>query len=161
MLLHSRAAFHTVRHLTLSAARPTSAAAATPSRRILLSNPSTSSSILRNPTLQRRTMASAVAKRLAGKTVVITGASSGIGRATAFELARTAPQQGLRLILTARRHDELAKIAAEIAKEVGDGEGAVQVLPVQLDIADPAAVRAFVPALPQEWRDINVLVNNA
>lgn len=104
-------------------------------------------------------MASAVAKRLAGKTAVITGASSGIGRATALELARTAaPAGGLRLILTARRVDVLREVADEITKEAGAG---VQVLPVQLDIADPDAVRAFVPGLPAEWRDIDILVNNA
>ena len=101
----------------------------------------------------------AAAQRLAGKTVVITGASSGIGRSTALEFARTAGAgSGLRLVLTARRVAELEKLAAEIKAEVGDG---VAVLPVRLDVSDPAAVRAFVPSLPQEFRDIDVLVNNA
>jgi 3-hydroxy acid dehydrogenase/malonic semialdehyde reductase len=100
---------------------------------------------------------SAAAKRLAGKTVLITGASSGIGRATALEFARTSPQS-LRLILTARRADVLAQVAADIKAEVGDG---VQVLPVELDVSDPEAVRSFVPNLPEAWRDIHVLVNNA
>lgn len=102
-------------------------------------------------------MSSAVAKRLEGKTIVITGASSGIGRSTAFEFARTAPKN-LKLILTARRIDTLKEIAAEIAKEVGDG---VKVLPVKLDVSNPNEVRNFVPSLPDEWKDINVLVNNA
>lgn len=105
-----------------------------------------------------RTMASAAGKRLEGKTVLITGASSGIGKATAFEFARTAPNAGLKLILTARRIDTLQQIAADIAKETSDG---VKVLPVQLDVSDPAAVRGFVPGLPAEFRDIHVLVNNA
>ena len=87
-------------------------------------------------------MASAAAKRLAGKTVLITGASSGIGRSTAQEFARTSPND-LRLILTARRVDELEQLAKEIADEVGAG---VKVLPVKLDISDPAAVRTFVHA---------------
>jgi 3-hydroxy acid dehydrogenase/malonic semialdehyde reductase len=100
---------------------------------------------------------SAAAKRLAGKTVLITGASSGIGRATALEFARTSPQS-LRLILTARRADVLAQVAADIKAEVGDG---VQILPVELDVSDPEAVRSFVPNLPEAWRDIHVLVNNA
>lgn len=106
-----------------------------------------------------RTMASsaAAAKRLEGKTIVITGASSGIGRSTAFEFARTAPQN-LKLVLTARRVDTLRQIAADITKEVGDG---VKVLPVQLDVSNPEAVRGFVPGLPEEFRDIDVLVNNA
>lgn len=105
-----------------------------------------------------RTMASAAAKRLEGKTVLITGASSGIGRSTAFEFARTAPSNGLKLVLTARRIETLQQIAADIAKETNGG---VKVLPVQLDVSDPAAVRAFVPGLPAEFSDIHVLVNNA
>lgn len=100
----------------------------------------------------------AAAKRLEGKTILITGASSGIGRSCAFEFARTAPQHNLRLILTARRIDSLKQVAAEIAKEVGGG---VSVLPVQLDVRDTRAVKEFVPGLPEEWRDIHVLVNNA
>lgn len=103
-------------------------------------------------------MSSAVAKRLAGKTIVITGASSGIGRSTAFEFARTAPNHGLKLILTARRVDALEQIAKEIRQEVGEG---VQVLPVKLDVSQPEEVRGFVGNLPEEWRDIHVLVNNA
>lgn len=102
-------------------------------------------------------MATAASKRLAGKTIVITGASSGIGRSTALEFARTSPKD-LRLILTARRDDVLRELAEEIKAEVGDG---VKVLSVKLDVSDPAAVRGFVPSLPEEWRDINVLVNNA
>ena len=102
-------------------------------------------------------MASAMSKRLEGKTVVVTGASSGIGKSTAFEFARTAPKN-LRLILTARRVDTLKEIAADITKEVGDG---VKVLPVKLDVSKPDEVRGFVQGLPEEWRDIHVLVNNA
>ncbi|KAH8880615.1 NAD(P)-binding protein [Thozetella sp. PMI_491] len=102
-------------------------------------------------------MSSAVAKRLEGKTIVVTGASSGIGRSTAFEFARTAPKN-LKLVLTARRIDTLKQIAEEIRKEVGDG---VKVLPFQLDVSNPDEVRSFVQNLPEEFRDINVLVNNA
>lgn len=102
-------------------------------------------------------MSSAVAKRLKGKTVVITGASSGIGRSTAFEFARTAPKN-LKLVLTARRIDTLKQIAADIVAEVGEG---VRVLPVQLDVSNPEEVKTFVGKLPEEFGDINVLVNNA
>lgn len=102
-------------------------------------------------------MASAAAKRLQGKTVLITGASSGIGRSTAFEFARTSPND-LKLILAARRVDSLKSIAADIAKEVGDG---VKVLPVQLDVSDPDEVRGFVDKLPTEFKEVDVLVNNA
>ncbi|KAI0131989.1 hypothetical protein BJ170DRAFT_577376 [Xylariales sp. AK1849] len=102
-------------------------------------------------------MASAVAKRLSGKTIVITGASSGIGRSTAFEFARTSPRD-LRLILTARRIDTLKEIAADITKEVGEG---VKILPVQLDVSKPEEVRGFAGGLPEEWKNIDILVNNA
>jgi len=102
-------------------------------------------------------MASAVSKRLEGKTVVITGASSGIGRSTAFEFARTAPKN-LKIILVARRVDALNQIAEDIKKEVGDG---VKVLPVQLDQSVSQQVKNFVPNLPAEFKDIDILVNNA
>jgi 3-hydroxy acid dehydrogenase/malonic semialdehyde reductase len=102
-------------------------------------------------------MSSAMAKRLEGKTVLVTGASSGIGRSCVQEFARTSPTN-LKLILTARRMDKLKQIAADINQEVGDG---VKVLPVELDISQPDQVRSFVDKLPAEFRDIDVLVNNA
>ncbi|KAI3549653.1 short chain dehydrogenase [Colletotrichum filicis] len=100
---------------------------------------------------------SAAAKRLEGKTVLITGASSGIGKSTAFEYARTAPKN-LKLILTARRIDTLKEVAAEIQKEVGSG---VKIHPVKLDVSNPEEVRQLVPNLPEEFKDIQILVNNA
>ncbi|WPB03032.1 uncharacterized protein RHO25_007668 [Cercospora beticola] len=102
-------------------------------------------------------MATAMGKRLEGKTIVITGASSGIGKATAQEFARTSPKN-LKIVLTARRVDALKQLAADINKEVGDG---VKVLPVQLDVSKPEEVKQFIPNLPQEFQDIDVLVNNA
>jgi 3-hydroxy acid dehydrogenase / malonic semialdehyde reductase len=101
---------------------------------------------------------SAAAKRLAGKTILITGASSGIGRSTALEFARTAPANDLRLIVTARSESALVELKDQITKEIGDG---VKVLPVKLDVSDPGAVKGFVGKLPEDWRDIHVLVNNA
>lgn len=99
----------------------------------------------------------AMGKRLSGKTIVITGASSGIGKSIAQEFARTSPQS-LKLILTARRLDTLKQVAQDIEKEVGEG---VKVLPVKLDVSKPEEVKNFVPNLPQEWQDIDTLVNNA
>ncbi|KJX96513.1 oxidoreductase like protein [Zymoseptoria brevis] len=104
-----------------------------------------------------RTMSTAMAKRLEGKTIVVTGASSGIGRSTAIEFARTSPSN-LKLVLTARRIDALKQIAEEITKELGSG---VKVLPVQLDVSQPDQVRSFVENLPKEFQNIDVLVNNA
>lgn len=111
------------------------------------------------PFVFRRSMAfSAAANRLAGKTILITGASSGIGRSTALEFARTNPKGGLRLIITARRIDILNELATEIEEKFGDG---VKVLPIPLDVSNPNEVRGFVEQLPEDWRDIHILVNNA
>lgn len=100
---------------------------------------------------------SAMSKRLEGKTVLVTGASSGIGRSIAQEFARTSPNN-LKIILTARRIDTLKEVASEIEKEVGAG---VKVLPVKLDISNPKEVAALIPSLPTEFQDIDILVNNA
>ncbi|KAL5601349.1 uncharacterized protein BROUX77_005598 [Berkeleyomyces rouxiae] len=99
----------------------------------------------------------AAAKRIEGKTILVTGASSGIGKSTALEFARNAPNN-LKLILAARRIETLHELAAQIKSEVGDG---IKVLSVKLDVSDPAEVRGFVPSLPEEFKDIDVLVNNA
>jgi len=101
-------------------------------------------------------MSSKQAERLKGKTIVITGASSGIGKATAIEFARTQPTD-LKLILTARREDALR----ELAREIGGFAKGVKVLPVKLDVSVPEEVDAFVGNLPEEFKDINILVNNA
>lgn len=100
---------------------------------------------------------SAMSKRLEGKTVLVTGASSGIGRSVAQEFARTSPSN-LKLILTARRIDTLKEVAAAITQEVGNG---VRVLPVKLDVSKPDEVANLIPNLPAEFQDIDILVNNA
>lgn len=74
-----------------------------------------------------------------------------------MEFARTSPKS-LKLILTARRIDTLKEIAEEIKNEVGTG---VQVLPIKLDVRNPEEVRGFVDSLPAEFKDIDVLINNA
>lgn len=102
-------------------------------------------------------MATAMGKRLEGKTIVVTGASSGIGKSTAIEFARTAPKN-LKLVLTARRIDTLKEVAEEIKGEVGDG---VKVLPYQLDVSNPEEINKFVGSLPAEFQEIDILVNNA
>jgi len=74
-----------------------------------------------------------------------------------MEFARTSPKS-LKLILTARRIDTLKQIAEEITKEAGMG---VQVLPIQLDVSKPDQVRGFVDSLPADFKEIDVLINNA
>lgn len=101
-------------------------------------------------------MSSSMSKRLAGKTILITGASSGIGKATAIEFAKTQPDD-LKLILTARREDALK----EVKKEIEGFAKGVKVLTVKLDVSKVAEIEGFVGGLGEEWRDVDVLVNNA
>ena len=88
---------------------------------------------------------------LRGKTVVITGASSGIGRSCARSFAAA----GCRLILAARRQDRLDQLAAEV-RETG-----TDVLTATVDVRDRAAVEGWIGGLPVGWRDVDVLINNA
>jgi 3-hydroxy acid dehydrogenase / malonic semialdehyde reductase len=102
-------------------------------------------------------MSSVMAKRLEGKTILVTGASSGIGQSVAKEFARTSPKS-LKIILTARRVEKLKEVAAQINEEAGDG---VKVIAVQLDVSKPEEVRNFHSKLPDDFKEIDVLVNNA
>ncbi|MET9689640.1 SDR family oxidoreductase [Streptomyces sp. NPDC006514] len=85
------------------------------------------------------------------KVVAITGASSGIGEATARRLAA----DGHRLLLGARRGDRLAALSREI-NEAG-GTAAFQ----RLDVTDAADVQAFVAAAREHYGRLDVMVNNA
>jgi len=91
-------------------------------------------------------------KSLASKIVLITGASSGIGRATAFAFAGL----GARLLLCARRLDLLLELETQLM-----AAGAAGVLLFQLDVRDRGRVEDAVAGLPADWVDIEVLVNNA
>jgi len=90
--------------------------------------------------------------KLAGKIVLITGASAGIGAATALAFAA----EGARLLLAARRTDKLTEVAAKAMEE-----GAEAVFTFALDVCDRAAVAQTIAELPEEWKAIDVLVNNA
>ena len=87
--------------------------------------------------------------RIENSVIVVTGASSGIGRATAVELAR----RGAKLVLVARREHALA----EVARECG-GEG---VLVAPADVADAAAVERVAERAVAEFGRIDGWVNNA
>ena len=86
------------------------------------------------------------------KLILITGASSGIGEACAWKFA----ENGCRLILNARSEDKLLGIKEKLQSEYG-----TEVLLMACDVRDGEAVKKAIDSLPEQWRDIDVLVNNA
>ncbi len=85
--------------------------------------------------------------------VFITGASSGIGRATAEAFAA----QGAKLLLCARRLERLR----ELEKHLKASNPSVQIHIFSLDVRNRAAVHRAIEGLPAEWKHIDILVNNA
>lgn len=83
------------------------------------------------------------------KTAFITGASSGIGRATAIALAKA----GFQLIIAGRRGERLDELTREVAP--------TPVHSLTFDVRDRAAVEAAVAELPEAFAHIDVLINNA
>lgn len=86
---------------------------------------------------------------LRGMTALVTGASAGIGRATALALAK----EGVRLLICAR---DAAKLPTE--KEC---VGAEAVHRFAMDVSSQASVKNAFAALPDEWKSVDILVNNA
>ena len=86
------------------------------------------------------------------KVVFITGASSGIGKATAEAFAAS----GSSLLLCARRNERLHELALELSKQYD-----VKVFAFQLDVRNQKDVDHAFNTLPSEWKNISVLVNNA
>ncbi|GLR55330.1 SDR family oxidoreductase [Rhizobium indigoferae] len=86
-----------------------------------------------------------------GKIALVTGASSGIGAATALKLA----EAGAKVGIAARRTDKLEGLQKEIAS--GGGEALV----IEMDVVDPASVEAGVKKLVGAYGSIDILVNNA
>ena len=85
------------------------------------------------------------------KIVLITGATSGIGLGCARKFA----ENGDKLILTGRNEQRLAAISKELT------EKGAQVLTLVFDVRDREKAKACINDLPEEWKDIDVLVNNA
>lgn len=86
------------------------------------------------------------------KITLITGATAGIGEACAHVFAR----ERYDLILTGRRTDRLEKLAEQLKKEYN-----VDVVTLTFDVRDREDVITKLEALPDEWKKVNVLVNNA
>ena len=89
--------------------------------------------------------------QISGKSIIITGASSGIGEATAKMLAK----RGAKLMLAARRADKLDKLVAEI--EAAGGTAAYQVV----DVTKQSQVQALADETLKQYGKIDVMVNNA
>ena len=93
-----------------------------------------------------------VEKQVMGKTIFITGATSGFGKACAEKFA----QNGHRLILTGRRIERLRIETENLLQKYG-----VDVLTLNFDVRDRNAVKIAIESLPQEWKNIDILINNA
>lgn len=89
---------------------------------------------------------------LKGKTVFITGTTSGIGKSSAYAFAG----QGANLVICARRINLLNEIAEDIRQKTG-----VKVYAFALDISKRVDVINAVAALPEEFKNIDILINNA
>ena len=89
---------------------------------------------------------------LKGKIVFITGASSGIGKSCAYAFAA----KGANLVISARRE----KIVEEVAKDIREKFG-VKVYTIKLDVRNREEITKAVSALPDEWKGIDILINNA
>ncbi len=90
--------------------------------------------------------------QLKNKIVFITGASSGIGKACAEEFAK----EGASLILSARRINQLSEFSESLKKKYN-----VKVLSLKLDVRNLDEVKKTVSSLPEEWKKIDILLNNA
>jgi len=86
------------------------------------------------------------------KTIMITGATSGFGRATAVLFARN----GYNIIITGRRKDRLNELEKELLS-FGD----IKVLSLNFDVRNRNEVESIITGLPSEWKNIDILVNNA
>ncbi len=84
--------------------------------------------------------------------IFITGATSGFGKAIAEKFAAS----GDHLIITGRRKDRLEKLTLELQKEFG-----IKVLPLNFDVRDKESVFSELKLLPEQWRSIDILINNA
>lgn len=89
--------------------------------------------------------------RFKDKVIVITGASSGIGRATALEFAR----EGAKTVLVSRSREKLERVAEEIRRFMPD------VLVVPTDVSSPEQVRNMVQKVVSQYGGVDVLFNNA
>ena len=85
------------------------------------------------------------------RTIMITGATAGFGRAIAVKFA----QNGYNVIITGRRKERLDEIEKELANFK------VKILSLNFDVRNKSEVESVIQKLPAEWKDVDILVNNA
>jgi 3-oxoacyl-[acyl-carrier protein] reductase len=90
-------------------------------------------------------------KRLEGKTAVVTGSSSGIGKAIALRFG----MEGAKVVVAARRLDRCEQTAAQIRKNGGKGSA------IQTDVSDESQVDALIRETVNRYGRLDILVNNA
>jgi 3-hydroxy acid dehydrogenase / malonic semialdehyde reductase len=86
------------------------------------------------------------------KTIMVTGATTGFGKAIAIRFARN----GYNLIITGRRKELLTDLEKELVSY-----GKIKVLPLNFDVRNQKEVAEIIENLPTEWKAIDILVNNA
>ncbi|CAL9731887.1 NADP-dependent 3-hydroxy acid dehydrogenase [Monosporozyma unispora] len=96
------------------------------------------------------------AERLSGKIVLITGASAGIGAATALEYL-DASNGKAKLILGARRLSKLEALKGDLLKQFPDAQIHIE----ELDVTKTETIKPFLEGLPENFKDIDILINNA
>ncbi|MGE8534778.1 MAG: SDR family NAD(P)-dependent oxidoreductase [Chryseobacterium sp.] len=84
------------------------------------------------------------------KTILITGATSGIGKATAELLAK----QGNRIIICGRRSEVLEAVKSELSRYT-------EIFSLLFDVRNLKEVEAAIDSLPENWKEIDILINNA
>ncbi len=89
---------------------------------------------------------------LSDKKIFITGASSGIGKACAVEFAR----EGADLLLAARRIERLEELSGKLQTQYG-----IKIKTLELDVRNRNEVKIKISSLPDDWKNIDVLLNNA
>lgn len=90
--------------------------------------------------------------QLTGKKALVTGGSRGIGKATALELAR----EGCSVAIGSRNEGPLRQAADDIFRQTG-----TRVVPIPVNTADPASIKAFVSSAVEQLGGVDILINNA
>ncbi|KAI9542736.1 Retinol dehydrogenase 12 [Dissostichus eleginoides] len=92
-------------------------------------------------------------ERLDGKTAIITGANTGIGKETARDLAR----RGARIVMACRDLERAEEARSDIMEDTGNENVVIR----KLDLSDTKSIRAFAEIINKEEKQVNILINNA